>query len=157
MKRCKKRWSRQLSLFGLGGFFFLSIAAGATTAEKEGFAVIAGSQRDTGGWTVRELRDVFLGNRKSWPNGDKITLAVLHQGSVHTAFLTSITAKSEQQYTRYWRQLVFSGKGTMPKIFDTEEALLEFVKKEPGAIGCIGLALADSTPGLTIIYKEEVK
>jgi ABC-type phosphate transport system substrate-binding protein len=38
---------------------------------------------------------------------------------------------------------VFTGQGSMPKTFDTESALMEYVAATPGAIGYVGASAAN--------------
>ena len=84
---------------------------------------------------------MFLGKIKKWPNGEKITIAILRGGSVHDAFIRKYVGKTPKQFTNYWRKMVFTGRGKMPKKFTTQEKLVEFVAKTRGAIGYIDSAI----------------
>lgn len=82
------------------------------------------------------LQNLFLG-KISELSGTGITVATLKEGPVHEAFLAGYIGKNAQQFLAHWRKLVFSGQGTQPPAFTTEEDLVDFVAKTPGAIGYI--------------------
>ena len=86
------------------------------------------------------LKKILLGKAKKWPDGNKIVLAVLARGPTHDSFIKHYARKTPKQFTNYWRKMVFSGKGKMPKSFSTEKKLMAFVALTPGAIGYIDSA-----------------
>ena len=61
----------------------------------------------------------------------------LKGGRTHDDFLKKYLGKSSSQFQRYFRTLVFTGKGSIPKSFDSEEAVVGFVTGTDGAIGYI--------------------
>lgn len=94
------------------------------------------------------VKNVFLG-KATKIGGEKVTFAVLSGGAVHEDFLNNVVGKSPSQFLSYWRKLAFSGKGTMPEEFDSEDALVAFVKSTPGAIAYVGDSTA--TDGVTVV------
>ena len=87
--------------------------------------------------TKEDIKEVFLGKKVQWKNRSKIHFVTLDDPDVHKAFLRAYINKSEQQYSNYWRKMVFTGKGKIPKSFKTTEDLLEYVADTKGAIGYI--------------------
>ena len=83
----------------------------------------------------KNLKKMLLGKAKKWKNGDKVVLATLAGGDTHEKFIKSFAGKTAKQFTNYWRKMVFSGKGKMPKSFDSEEDLAAFVAENKGALG----------------------
>jgi hypothetical protein len=65
---------------------------------------------------------------------------LLKQGAAHSQFLAAYMGKSDATFRAGWRSLVFSGQASMPKSFDTEEAVVEFVSHTASAIGYISRA-----------------
>ena len=99
----------------------------------------------------KELKKILLGKSKKWDNGDKVIIVTLESGDVHDAFLKSYAKKTSKQFTNYWRKMVFSGKGKMPKSFASEAELISFVAANSGAIGYIGSGTAhDGTKELKV-------
>ena len=83
----------------------------------------------------KRLKKLLLGKSKKWPSGEKVILAVLTHGPTHENFIKKHARKTPKQFTNYWRKMVFSGKGKMPKSFESEEDLATFVADNKGALG----------------------
>ena len=85
-----------------------------------------------------DISRIYLGKSKSFGDGTSIE-AVNQQpdAGVTEAFNEKVVKKSSSQLKAYWSKLVFTGKGTPPKELDSDEAVLDFVAKNPGAIGYI--------------------
>ncbi len=84
-----------------------------------------------------DIKKIFLGNKTTWDNGDKIVFVVQDRVSISDPFLKTYAQKSVSQYKNYWKQQVFTGKGKAPKSFATEEELVQFVSETSGAIGFV--------------------
>ena len=82
-----------------------------------------------------EVAKVFLGKTIFWDNGDKIIPVILRSGAVHENFLKQYIEKTTSQFTMYWKQVVFTGKGVELKSFDTESDLVKFVSETRGSVG----------------------
>ena len=124
---------RRSALF-LVGFALVAFVAMPAMAEeisivKEGHSVET--------VTAKELKRMLLGKSKRWKNGDKVVLSTLKDGESHDRFIRKYAGKTPKQFTNYWRKMVFSGKGTMPKAFANEEALASFVARWEGALGYV--------------------
>jgi ABC-type phosphate transport system substrate-binding protein len=85
-----------------------------------------------------DLRDVFTGASSSLKGGAQVTPVLLKDDAVHQAMLTLYIGKSDAAFRASWRSIVFSGQGAMPKSFDSEAAVVEYVAHTPGAIAYIG-------------------
>lgn len=87
-----------------------------------------------------DLRDVFLGASTNLKDGSRVKPVLLKDGPVHSEFLSAYTGKSAAGFGISWRGVVMSGQGTMPKAFESEAALVEYVSRTSGAIGYISKA-----------------
>jgi ABC-type phosphate transport system substrate-binding protein len=92
--------------------------------------------------STADLRDVFTGAASSLKDGSHVTPVLLKPGAVNDLFLSQYVGKSDAAFRAWWRSLLFSGQGVMPRTFDSESAVVEFVAHTPGAIGYV----ARSTP-----------
>jgi ABC-type phosphate transport system substrate-binding protein len=81
-----------------------------------------------------DLKDYYLGKKASWPDGSKVVVVVLKDGPSHEKLMGKL-GKSSSQFTTGWKKLVFTGKGAMPEQVGSEDDLVAFVAKTPGAIG----------------------
>jgi ABC-type phosphate transport system substrate-binding protein len=89
-----------------------------------------------------DLRDVFTGAASSFKDGSHVTPVLLKSGAVHDEFLASYVGKNEVAFRAGWRSLVFSGQASMPKSFDSDSAVVEYVAHNAGAVGYIGKSSA---------------
>jgi len=105
----------------------------------------------------REIGEIFLGLKRTWPDGRPIVPVVLERGGTHEAFLSMYAGKSPQQFRRYWRQMVFSGHGSMPKTFLAQGDLLAYIEKTEGAVGYVADSLTVHLPrrGIVIVRVSE--
>jgi ABC-type phosphate transport system substrate-binding protein len=87
-----------------------------------------------------ELREIFTGASSSLHGGAQITPVLLKQGAAHEEFLLLYIGKSDTGFRAGWRSVLFSGQGVMPKTFDSDAAVVEYVAHTPGAIGYISPA-----------------
>jgi hypothetical protein len=61
----------------------------------------------------------------------------LKGGPVHEVFLRNYVGEDPEEFRSQWRKVVFTGEGAMPKAFDSESALIEYVADTPGAVGYV--------------------
>jgi len=99
--------------------------------------VIANQNVPANALTRDEVKDIFLAKKTQWDNGAKINFVTLKKSQTHNDFLKEYLQKSSSQFERYFRTLVFTGKGSLPKAFDSEEALAGYVASRDGAIGYV--------------------
>lgn len=92
--------------------------------------------------TKTELRDVFTGAASSVKGGGHVVPALLKQGTTHGDFSTTYLNKSPVALLICWRGLVMTSQAAMPKILDSEDAMVEYVARTSGAIGYIGKGTA---------------
>jgi ABC-type phosphate transport system substrate-binding protein len=81
------------------------------------------------------IERIYLGKKSQWSNGAKIIPVVLKSGIVHTSFVKKFLDRDVSQFSTFWKQAVFTGRGLPPKSFESEAELIEFVSNTPGAIG----------------------
>jgi hypothetical protein len=105
----------------------------------------------------KDIRDIFLGRKKSWEKNEKITLATLKEVKAHEQFLKQFVNKTPFQFRNYWREKVFLGESESPKSFETEERLINFVAGTKGAIGYISSPTTRSVKIIPIIEEKEGK
>lgn len=84
-----------------------------------------------------ELKNIFTGKKRGWENGESITIAILKEGDVQKSFCRAHLRKSPSQFISYWKYMQYTGKGQMPKSFDTEKEIIDFVANTRGAIGYV--------------------
>lgn len=93
-----------------------------------------------------QVKMIYLGKVSRWKDGKKIILVTLKKGTTHESFMTNCLNKRSRNFTLYWKQRMFTGRGVMPRTFNTEEEMINFVKNTEGAIGYISDTMTDSLP-----------
>ncbi len=83
------------------------------------------------------VKNVYLGNITKWSNNDPIVLSVINDNDIHSKFLKKYLNRKPSQFTAIWRNMMFTGKGKMPKTLDSKQEMLDFVANNKGAVGYI--------------------
>jgi len=116
-----------------GGIFFLPYSS----ALAEDSVVICNKSVADNELSKKDMEDIFLGKKTRWSDNQKITFVILKGGEAHISFLSRYVDKTESQFIMYWKKMVFTGEGRLPKAFDTPEELLKYVSETSGAIGYV--------------------
>ena len=125
-------------------------------SEAEDIALIMHKARaDAVSLRKEEVKEIFLGQRTRWDDNSIIHFVVCTQDQTLLAFLKSYVKKTPNQYSNYWKKLVFSGKGVMPKMFDDSQKVLDFVSNTEGAISFIDAKEADAQRVIIITVSSD--
>ena len=82
-----------------------------------------------------ELRKIFSGEKRNWPDGTKVKLISRAPGTLERSALLKLLGKSEAEYKQYWTGKVYQGDAdseplVLPSVGMQKEALNAY----PGAI-----------------------
>lgn len=127
--------------------FALSIGSifGTTQAWAD-IAVIVNPDTGVSSLSESEVKKLFLGKKKKFPNGSSAIPVDQREGSsVNSTFSSKVLGKSDSQLKAYWSKLIFSGKGTPPRSLDSDSAVKSFVAGNKGAIGYISSGSVDGS------------
>jgi ABC-type phosphate transport system substrate-binding protein len=92
--------------------------------------------------SAEELKLVFLGTKTSLGDGSAVEPVLAQAGAAHEAFLKTYVGKSDPALRNHFKSLVFTGKGSMPKTFNSDADIVAHVAKTKGAIGYLAAAPA---------------
>jgi len=123
-------------------FVFVGGLALAATALAADIKVIANPSVGVSSVSADELKNVFLATKSSLSDGSHVEPVLQKSGAVHEEFLKSYVGKTESALETYYRSLVFTGKGSMPKSFASDAEVAAYVEKTKGAIGYVAAASA---------------
>lgn len=127
----KRRWS--ILILGV----VLGCAAAQAQKDAQNVVVIVNSGIKATAASSDDIRGIFAGDKSSLGDGSRVTPVILKGGAAHEAFLKTYVGKGDAAFRTGWRNLVFTGQGSMPKMFDSEAALVDYVAATPGAIGYV--------------------
>lgn len=125
---------------------FLLIAAlmlcwvGVSSADE--LLVIANANVAASSLSSDEVAAIYLLKTTSWQDGENIVPVNREAASsVRTTFSDAILRHPPSALNAYWNQMHFKGK-VPPLVQESDQAVLAFVQKVPGAIGYIKATLA---------------
>jgi hypothetical protein len=121
----KARWL--MLLLALFGSWSASAAQNVVLVANKGVQISAITNAD--------LRAIFIGTKSRFADGSHAVPVTLKGGAAHEVFLKNYVGEGPEEFRSQWRKLVFTGQGAMPKTFDSESALIEYVAVTPGAVG----------------------
>ena len=99
-----------------------------------------------------DLRAIFTGEKTRFADGSHAVPVTLKGGAVHEVFLTKHLGESPDEFRAQWRKAVFTGQGSMPKAFDSESSLIEYVATTPGALGYVSrVSATDNVKLITVV------
>jgi hypothetical protein len=130
--------SALLSSLVIGAF------AGTLRAEPlpaPGFMVIVHPGNESTQVTSRFLSQAFLKKTRIWPNGTTILpVDQVSASAVRARFAERVLSRSVSAVKNYWQQMIFSGREVPPLELTTDAAVVEYVLKNPGALGYVSAA-----------------
>jgi len=96
--------------------------------------------------SVDDLKKIYLGKKKFFPDGKKVIPGDQPKGTESRKFFYGgIIGRSEAKLKSYWSRLIFTGKGSPPKVVGFDRIVKEWVANQPQAIGYIMRSTADDT------------
>ena len=99
--------------------------------------VIANPSVRTDSITAEEIRSIFLEDARSLRDGSHVEPVLAKSGATHEAFLRLYMGKSDDALQTYYRTLVFTGTGLMPKVLSSDVEIITYIAKTKGAIGYV--------------------
>lgn len=126
----------------------LTMAAGASVADD--LVLVAHPDVPVDTISVRELQRIYLGKSTRWAGGERIKPVLLDAGSTLAMFIADYLDRTAENFSVYWKRMVFTGKGRPPRAFGDRAELAFYVRATPGAIGFLP-ATADRT-GLKVVH-----
>ncbi|MEN9334156.1 MAG: hypothetical protein RLY35_1336 [Bacteroidota bacterium] len=88
--------------------------------------------------TNAKVQRVFTGKETLWKNGKTVVICLPGTKSAKAQEVyTKVYGKSVKEVQKFWLSLVFQGRAKSPIFFDSEQEMVDYVKRTPGAIGVI--------------------
>jgi TonB family protein len=119
-------------LFVLTGALLL-----AGEAYAQGVKVIANSSVQATSISASDLKSVYLEEKSSLAGSGHVEPVLAKGGPAHDAFLKQVLRRTDSDLQMYYRSLVFTGRGSVPRTLDSDQAVIAYVAKTRGAIGYV--------------------
>jgi len=102
-----------------------------------GVKIIANPSVKADSVSADEIKSVFLEETSSLRDGSHVEPVLVRGGAAHEEFVKVYLGKSESDLQSYYRSMVFTGKGSMPKTVNSDAEVVAYVAKTKGAIGYV--------------------
>ncbi|RMH17617.1 MAG: hypothetical protein D6696_15200 [Acidobacteria bacterium] len=123
-------------------------------AQNRAFKVVVNGQNPTDELPKEEVSRLFLKKLRKWPGWDEQVMpADLEVDSpIREAFSLEVLGRKPIQVHRFWQRQLFAGRDAPPPIFSSDAQVLDFVRRNPGAIGYVAsdTSLGDGVKELAI-------
>jgi ABC-type phosphate transport system substrate-binding protein len=104
----------------------------------QSFKIIVNPGNSITSLTKKEVSDLFLKKKTTWANGsDAKPVDLTSDSKVREDFTQQVHGKSISAIRNYWQQMTFLGTTTPPPEKSSDTDVIEFVKKNAGAIGYV--------------------
>ena len=115
--------SLNLSVFGQANWEKISIIGNSIGAES---------------LTKSQVTSIFKGMKSRWKNDEDVTIVLLSSKHPECELMAATIFGKDMKYVKkYWLNLVFQGRANPPVYLDSNEEVLNYVKKHSGAIGVL--------------------
>ncbi len=115
----------------------LSALLASLPVSAQDVVLIVNPGNETDALSQKDLQKIYLNKKSHWRSGVRVVPVTLESGSIHDAFLNRYLRKDQRQFSLMWKRLLFSGNGVPPVSFASEEEVIDFVARTPGAIGYV--------------------
>ena len=100
--------------------------------------VVVGNDIGIKSASIKHLRSIFRGKYSSWNNKQTVIIVLPSKKNISIAEISSyIYETSTTGMQKFWLSQVFQGRSNPPVFLDTDEEIIRYVAKNPGAIGIV--------------------
>jgi hypothetical protein len=135
-----RSWARWAGIAAFGGLVILAGTgpAPASAGASSPFRMIVNPSVQVTAVDRAFVAQAFLKKVRRWPNGDAIQPVDLDPRSpVRRSWSTEVLSRSLEAVRTYWQQMIFSGRELPPPELRSDEEVVGYVLRRPGAIGYV--------------------
>ncbi len=115
----------------------LGVFVGCSMVHAQDVTIVVSKDSKISEISARDLRAIYMGTKTRFSDGSHAVPVTLKGGPIHEVFLHNHLGEGPDEFRAQWRKAVFTGQGAMPRAFDSEAALIEYVAATPGALGYV--------------------
>lgn len=102
--------------------------------------------------TADEVAALYLARTRTFPSGEfALVFDQPRNSELRQRFFKNVANMAIGQVNTYWSRLMFSGQEIPPQALPNEQAVIDIVRRNPGAIGYISTAPKES--GLHVVLQ----
>jgi ABC-type phosphate transport system substrate-binding protein len=126
-------------------FIILCAFVSIGNLHAQSYKIITNSSNSVSSLSKKEVSDLLLKKKTKWTDGSSVYPVDLSSGSkVRESFSQDIHGKPTSAIRNFWQQAAFSGTASAPPEKNSDEEVIDYVKKTSGAIGYISSATKTS-------------
>lgn len=132
-----RRWQSCFERAPLGALLWLILTNSAVRADDGHVLIVAHPSLATSSLSADDLTSIYLLRQNLWPDGAPV-IPINREASspVRSLFTTAVLQQTANALATHWQQMHFKGKNP-PLVQESDQAVLAFVQKVPGAVGYI--------------------
>lgn len=120
-----------------------------------GVAVVVNSRNPVMELTKREVSDIFLGRRHTFPVGNPVIVLERNSSSkLKKIFFNLLNGMNLKRLNAYWARLQFSGRVQPPISISSDHRLLEIIQQNEAAIGYMNASSVDDSVRVVLNLDE---
>lgn len=97
--------------------------------------------------TSKEVVQIFRNGRSLWASGEKVIIVLpSNKSDMAESVAKNLYGGSVTAMQKFWLALVFQGRANPPVFLQTEEEIISYIAKNPGAIGVLPKGKATVPP-----------
>ncbi len=128
--------------------------ASRLAAQDKSWVVVVNEGNTLSGISTDELNHIYTKKTIRWTDGQAIVpVDLTDDAPVRETFSQAVLRKSVSAVKAYWQSLIFSGRGVPPVQFQTEQAVLSYVRSTPGAIAYVS-SETNVGPGIRKVHLQ---
>lgn len=123
----------------IGAFLILNLIEPVKAIKYPSIMIVVNKKNEINSITMSSLRSIFLMEKLFWENNRKILIALLNNNTQESfVFNEKVYKMNSNRLKRFLFAKIFKGELLVPpSTFNTDKNLIEFISKNPDAIGYI--------------------
>jgi ABC-type phosphate transport system substrate-binding protein len=111
------------------------------TISSEGLLLV-GNKTGLESVSKKQMKEIFRGSQSIWSTNEQVII-VMPSSKTDFAddFASSVLQMTQSAMHKYWLGLVFQGRSSAPVFLNSNAEILEYVKKNEGAIGIVKMSV----------------
>ena len=128
----------------------LAITFAPATVAAGGYQIVVNPSNPAAAVSAAQLSRMFLKKLPKWDHGATVVpVDQPAEAAVRAEFSKAVHGKAVAAVAAYWQQQIFAGRDVPPAEKAGDEAVLAFVRANPGAVGYVSAAA--NTSGVKVL------
>lgn len=103
----------------------------------------------------KQLNGIFRGTQSIWKSNEQVIVVMPSSKAEYAEqFANSVLQMSHAALQKYWLALVFQGRANAPVFLNSSAEIVDYVKKNPGAIAIVKSTEREIPAGMSITITD---